>query len=563
MALVDFDSFIEDGTNYTFLGDKLFRIIYDETTRKFRLFAKTPNLLESVVETFSVENKQAFFASRYGYKVDPKISFVNGMGLFQRGMIFDVLKYLGETYGGPKVVSISDCAKRLIQTELRPLDPKAAGLDPEEWIPLNISEESGVNTNNRAKHFPAFEYRPYQLEAVQKLIFDARGRGMIEVPTAGGKSFIIANFLFNVTKFFKEEKQLVVQMYRDFSSFGWDESDMTMLMKERCKIGNKVSEPYNPNASVIFANRQIIFKNRDMLPPVDILFVDECHTAKATATSDLIESLNCSVKVGCSATIPRKGEDYYRILGLLGPVVYKISITDLQGGGYISKLDINEIDIIDENVTKHDLFHLEPLRKYNPQKPGNIEFDEAYKDENEYMNAHFRREYAPVFKELENIKGNMLILFDRLEFGKGLYDYAKETMFRGSDIFYIDGQTNVSDREFVRDKCEKDGNNVIFAQAATMSTGTNIRRLDNLVMMFRSKSTVRVIQSIGRVLRLHENKQKATVIDIKFNMKYSQKHFTERIQLYRRFYNSSPKLIATLRIPKETAPVQKKEEDPV
>ena len=45
-----------------------------------------------------------------------------------------------------------------------------------------------------------FEFRPYQEEAIKKFLFEGYGRGLIEVPTAGGKSFIIANFIWNVLK---------------------------------------------------------------------------------------------------------------------------------------------------------------------------------------------------------------------------------------------------------------------------------------------------------------------------------------------------------------------------
>jgi superfamily II DNA or RNA helicase len=54
-----------------------------------------------------------------------------------------------------------------------------------------------------------------------------------------------------------------------------------------------------------------------------------------------------------------------------------------------------------------------------------------------------------------------------------------------------------------------------------MSTGVNIKRLTNLVFLTSSKSFNRVIQSIGRTLRLHESKNAAHLIDISFNFKYS------------------------------------------
>lgn len=54
-----------------------------------------------------------------------------------------------------------------------------------------------------------------------------------------------------------------------------------------------------------------------------------------------------------------------------------------------------------------------------------------------------------------------------------------------------------------------------------MSTGVNIKRLTNLVFLTSTKSFSRVIQSIGRTLRLHESKASAHLIDVSFNFKYS------------------------------------------
>jgi superfamily II DNA or RNA helicase len=45
-----------------------------------------------------------------------------------------------------------------------------------------------------------FEYRYYQRDSIEALLKNGHGRGLIEVPTAGGKSFVIANFIWNIWK---------------------------------------------------------------------------------------------------------------------------------------------------------------------------------------------------------------------------------------------------------------------------------------------------------------------------------------------------------------------------
>ena len=72
----------------------------------------------------------------------------------------------------------------------------------------------------------------------------------------------------------------------------------------------------------------------------------------------------------------------------------------------------------------------------------------------------------------------------------------------------------------------------------TFSTGINIRNLHNIIFASPSKSRIRNLQSIGRGLRLGDNKVNATLYDIADDMQYKSKenftlkHFQERINIY-------------------------------
>ena len=81
-----------------------------------------------------------------------------------------------------------------------------------------------------------------------------------------------------------------------------------------------------------------------------------------------------------------------------------------------------------------------------------------------------------------------------------------------------------------------------------MSTGVNIKRLANLVFLTSSKSFSRTIQSIGRTLRLHASKDKAHLIDLSWNTKYSQKHLAERLKIYKKMYNKKPDKVINLEV---------------
>ena len=70
------------------------------------------------------------------------------------------------------------------------------------------------------------------------------------------------------------------------------------------------------------------------------------------------------------------------------------------------------------------------------------------------------------------------------------------------------------------------------------STGVNIKKLDNVIFASPSKSKIRNLQSIGRVLRKGNGKESATLYDIvddlswKSKENFATRHFKERVKTY-------------------------------
>lgn len=85
---------------------------------------------------------------------------------------------------------------------------------------------------------------------------------------------------------------------------------------------------------------------------------------------------------------------------------------------------------------------------------------------------------------------------------------------------------------------EKVSNAILIASYGTFSTGVNVRRLHHLIFASPSKSRYRVLQSIGRGLRLHTSKKVVYVMDIiddahhQKYINYAYKHWANRAQFY-------------------------------
>ena len=73
---------------------------------------------------------------------------------------------------------------------------------------------------------------------------------------------------------------------------------------------------------------------------------------------------------------------------------------------------------------------------------------------------------------------------------------------------------------------------IIIAISKIFSTGINIPNLHNIIFASAGKAKIKIMQSIGRALRLHPTKKLANIFDIADNTKYGKIHLTERKKLY-------------------------------
>ena len=109
-------------------------------------------------------------------------------------------------------------------------------------------------------------------------------------------------------------------------------------------------------------------------------------------------------------------------------------------------------------------------------------------------------------------------------------------------VHLVYGGVDVDDREEIRRLVENEtpeNNGIIVASYGTFSTGVNIKRLHNLIFASPSKSRVRNLQSIGRVLRQSRGKTVATLYDIADDIStdrgnnYTLNHLMQRVKIYK------------------------------
>jgi superfamily II DNA or RNA helicase len=163
---------------------------------------------------------------------------------------------------------------------------------------------------------------------------------------------------------------------------------------------------------------------------------------------------------------------------------------------------------------------------------------QTYEDEIQYLISHEQRNNFIRNLTLD-LKGNTLVLFSRVEaHGAILYDKINKNKGENRKVFFVHGGVDAEERELVREITERENNAIIVASYGTFSTGINIKNLHNVIFASPSKSRIRNLQSIGRVLRKGKDKVKAVLYDIaddctnKSKRNYTLNHFIERIKIY-------------------------------
>jgi superfamily II DNA or RNA helicase len=169
-----------------------------------------------------------------------------------------------------------------------------------------------------------------------------------------------------------------------------------------------------------------------------------------------------------------------------------------------------------------------------------------------------------------SLKGNTLILFAYVEkHGKHLYEIIKE---KHPNTYFVSGDIDAAEREKIRALVETENDLKIVASFGVFSTGTNMKRLNNMIFTHSTKSRIRTMQSLGRGLRLGEGKLDCTLFDIGDDISYKNKrnytlnHMIERIKMYNAenilatFKEESPKIVVItnpIQIQRLVDPVQK------
>jgi len=361
------------------------------------------------------------------------------------------------------------------------------------------------------------EIRDYQLKSFVQAIRNKRM--LLLSPTASGKSLI----LYCIIRYLQLENKrgllivpttsLVEQMYKDFEDYGYDS-------EEYCHRQYSGKEKHT-NKFLTITTWQSIYKNPgEYFEQFDFVLGDEAHQFKAKSLTTILSGcINAKYRIGTTGTLDGTQTHKLVLEGLFGPVYKATSTAELIDKGQLAAFKIKCL------LLKHPESVCKEARSWD------------YNQELEYIVKNTARN--DFIRNLAlSLNGNTLILFQFVEkHGKDLYANIKEHT-KNRHTFFVFGGTDVEIRESVRSITEKERDAIIVASYGTFSTGVNIRNLHNIIFASPSKSRIRNLQSIGRGLRIGDNKEEATLFDISDDFRlgkftnYTLKHFIERVKIY-------------------------------
>lgn len=460
---------------------------FNTVTRKAKI---TSPFFDQIRELFSIEDKSlVFLRKRVGRNIPIRKYAITNQGYFDLPFFGEICKAITDKFPTLKI--------------------KAS----EEFL-------AAVSTESIAKDAHTLNVTPrdYQLESANEAL--NKGKGIIVLPTSAGKTLVIAQIAntANTIKKFKvlilvPNIQLVEQTYKDFLDYGIPENKVSRWS------GNYTYQ----NTDIVVANDQILLsdkQDKSVLENFDLLIVDECHKlASAEKITKLVKLLKCKHKFGFTGSLPANQFDVWSLNRIFGSVLYYKQSVELRDENYISKVRAVILELGYKNIP-------------NFTKPSMSDPTAGYEEETVWLHTNEFRN-SILNKLVNKLNTNTLILVDRIAHGEHLLQYLTENNLSNKKIYFIQGSVEVEERETIRRLMEETHDVICIAISKIFSTGISIKNLHNVIFAAIGKARIKIIQSIGRSLRLHHTKETATIFDIAdSNLTYGFKHYVERKKLY-------------------------------
>ena len=400
----------------------------------------------------------------------------------------------------PTVIDLlEECGTPLDEVEF--IDDRVAnGLDLENMETVNeffLMEETG------------FSLRDSQINAINAAI--NYRKGIISHATSAGKTFA----MLGIAKAFDQRlKTITVVPSEQLASQTFEvynKSDLNVIQLKASIKGKKREAAFDLYDHIIITNK-LLLNCLDFVEDKPFgLIIDEIHHYFGECFTDAMQRQlsACPVRIGLTGTMPQDKLKRERILCHIG----NKEIDTLKPKELIDKKQAATL-----NITMYTTIHDEAAEA---SKTSEWEWEH----ERMYLAAHTGRcqTIAEFIGNLDPV--NTLVLG---------YANAVKIMaeYFGDDV--IVDETPVTKREEMVDRFDTMTDAIVFGSFNTVATGISKNKIYRVVIVDAGKNLTTVMQSIGRGLRIDNEKRHLEVIDISSDTKFSVNHRKERKKIYKR-----------------------------
>jgi superfamily II DNA or RNA helicase len=351
--------------------------------------------------------------------------------------------------------------------------------------------------------------RDYQVEIINNFLADPQC--IQEIATGAGKTVITAALSNAVAPYGRTvvivpNKSLVTQTEKDYINM---QQDVGVYFGDRKEWGRQHTICTWQSLNILLKNTKNSVGDvtiQEFLEDVVCVIVDEVHMAKADALKSLLTGVMSRVPIrwGLTGTIPKEPFESQALKCSLGPVIGKLTASELQSQGVLAQCHVNIVQLVDHA----EFANYQSELKFLLEEPDRL------------------KTIAQLIAQV-NATGNTLVLVDRVAGGHALVELL------GDLAVFVSGATKAKDRQDEYDEVATSTGKIIVATYGVAAVGINLPRIFNLVLVEPGKSFVRVIQSIGRGIRKAEDKDHVQIWDVTSTCKFAKRHLTKRKQFYK------------------------------
>lgn len=393
--------------------------------------------------------------------------------------------------------------------------------------------------------------RDYQVKILREAL--RLKRSAFRAATGAGKSlamYMIVRFFMRIVNpdmnflILVPNINLVNQLFRNFrDDYGWkDIDDYVGMYHSDFTAKEKKVAIRKPILISTWQSMGSLLENssfEEYFKRFSCLIVDELHTAKneqAVINKVVSACSNAEYRFGLTGTIPRHILNQKVLTGNFGDIQQIISSKELIERGELSKATIVEVKI------PYDQYTIELCRK--KKIPLNAEYELSRLTRSHEYAIHSLIRDGVITKDQ-----NTLILMKYVE-NKEVDNMVEmlQKLHPEFKIRFAHGKVSVKKRDEILAEIEEESGVIVVATYATFGTGFNMKNLHNVIFSSDCKSYTKILQSIGRSLRLHKSKLMARIFDLhhvieekyysnraKHDMEYRSNlanHFYEREEFY-------------------------------